>query len=131
MFDNVMTVGFSATFEILIAVALELVIGKFLFFDPVRWLKAGLNRLNLFIKKRLNQNARAKAYAGELGTPDTSLYYTAADLYRMAEGYGPQGRTAYIRARFTFDVAWPLVYLAFLVTALSWLINRAKLGKTS
>ncbi|NLN69992.1 MAG: hypothetical protein GX142_04305 [Chloroflexi bacterium] len=78
-----------------------------------------------------DQNARAKAYAGDLGTPDTSLYYTAAELYRMAEGYGPQGRTAYIRARFTFDVVWPLVYLAFLVTALSWLINRAKLGKTS
>jgi hypothetical protein len=30
-----------------------------------------------------------------------------------------------VRARFTFDVIWPLVYTAFLVTAISWTFGRA------
>ena len=42
----------------------------------------------------------------------------------MAEAYGEAGRQAYIHARFTFDVAWPLVYTFFLVTAMSWLFQR-------
>jgi hypothetical protein len=74
-----------------------------------------------------DQAARAEFYSGEVGSPDTSLYYTASDLYTIAEAYGPAGRAAYIRARFTFDVIWPLVYLAFLATAISWLVKRANL----
>lgn len=68
-----------------------------------------------------DQAARAEVYSGDTGSPDTSLFYTSSDLYRFAEAYGPEGRAAYIRARFTFDVAFPLVYTAFLVTAISWL----------
>lgn len=75
-----------------------------------------------------DQAGKAEVYSGEVGSPDTSLFYTASDLYRFAEAYGPVGRAAYIRARFTFDVIWPLVYLAFLATAISWLVNRANLG---
>lgn len=71
-----------------------------------------------------DQAARAEVYSGEVGSPDTSLFYSAADLYRMAEAYGPEGRAAYIRARYTFDVVWPLVYMAFLVTSISWLVKR-------
>ncbi len=59
------------------------------------------------------------------GSPDLSFYYSAADLYRMAEAYGEQGRSAYIQARFTFDLVWPLVYTFFLVTAISWLFKQA------
>ena len=58
-------------------------------------------------------------------SPDMSFYYSADDLYRMADGYGEQGRRAYVRARFTFDVLWPLVYAAFLGTAISWVYSRA------
>jgi hypothetical protein len=67
------------------------------------------------------------ASADELGegTPDLSLYYSPADLYRFAESYGEQGRRAYVRARFTFDLIWPLVYTFFLATATSWLFARA------
>jgi len=67
------------------------------------------------------------ASADELGegTPDLSLYYSPADLYRFAESYGEQGRQAYVRARFTFDLVWPLVYTFFLVTATSWLYARS------
>jgi hypothetical protein len=74
-----------------------------------------------------DQAARAEVYSAEAGSPDTSLYYTASDLYRMAEAYGPAGRAAYIRARFTFDLVFPLVYTAFLLTAISWLVKRADL----
>ena len=71
------------------------------------------------------QAADASTTAGEAGSPDLSLIYSADDLYRMAEAYGPEGRTAYIRARFTFDLIWPVVYVAFLATAISWLSRHA------
>jgi hypothetical protein len=60
----------------------------------------------------------------DVGSPDLSFFYSPADLYRMAEAYGPPGRRAYIRQRFTFDVAWPIVYTLFLTTAISWLFRR-------
>jgi hypothetical protein len=75
-----------------------------------------------------DQAAKAEVYSGEVGSPDTSLYYTASDLYTKAEAYGPAGRAAYIRARFTFDLIFPLVYTAFLVTAISWLVKRSDLA---
>jgi hypothetical protein len=71
------------------------------------------------------QSARAAVYSGSSGTPDTSLFYSTADLYRMAESYGAEGRQAYIQARFTFDLAFPLVYGAFLATALGYLLGHA------
>ena len=70
-------------------------------------------------------DALASEGAEDVGSPDLSLWYAPADLYRMAEAYGSQGRQDYIRARFSFDVAWPLVYGVFLVTAISWLYARA------
>ncbi|MDX9956101.1 MAG: hypothetical protein RBT75_18525 [Anaerolineae bacterium] len=70
------------------------------------------------------QAAAAQAIAGGVGAPDTSFWYTPADLYRMAAAYGPEGRAAYIHARWTFDVIWPVVYTAFLALALSWVSRR-------
>jgi len=71
------------------------------------------------------QSQQARADTGEAGTPDLSFIYTVDDLYRMAEAYGPDGRQAYIRARFTFDLVWPLVYTFFLATSLSWALGKA------
>jgi hypothetical protein len=71
------------------------------------------------------QSQQARAEAGEAGSPDLSFIYSADDLYRMAEAYGPDGRQAYIRARFTFDLVWPLVYTFFLATSLSWALRHA------
>jgi hypothetical protein len=71
------------------------------------------------------QAARADENSAGATTPDLSIYYSARDLYRWAEAYGPLGRQAYVRARLTFDVIWPLVYTFFLVTATSWLYRRA------
>ena len=71
------------------------------------------------------QAAGTEAEIGSAESPDMSFYYSADDLYRMAEAYGEQGRRAYVRARFTFDVVWPVVYTVFLGTAISWVFRRA------
>ncbi len=67
----------------------------------------------------------AEQETGSADSPDTSFFYTPHELYQMAEAYGEQGRQAYVRARFTFDLVWPLVYALFLVTAISWVFGRA------
>ena len=59
-------------------------------------------------------------YTDRYPAPDTSLWYSPDDLYAAAEAWGSDGRAAYVYARVTFDVIWPLVYGAFLVTTLAW-----------
>lgn len=71
-----------------------------------------------------NQAEQAEAISGGAGSPDSSFYYSAAELYAMAEAYGPEGRQAYIRSRFTFDVVWPLAYTLFLGTWISWAFRK-------
>ncbi len=71
------------------------------------------------------QATSVETYSGNAGSPDLSFYYSAQDLYHMAEVYGDQGRGAYVRARFTFDLIWPLVYTFFLCTAISWVYTRS------
>lgn len=73
-----------------------------------------------------DQAAKADAAYGEdAESPDSSFFYTADQLYAMAESYGDSGRAAYVQARFTFDVIWPLVYTAFLATSISWVLGKA------
>ncbi|AQP44814.1 hypothetical protein [Tessaracoccus flavus] len=64
-------------------------------------------------------------YTVRYPAPDTSLWYSADDLYSAAEAWGRDGRAAYVHARVTFDVVWPLVYGTFLVTTLAWVCARA------
>jgi len=71
------------------------------------------------------QSAKADLGDDGVGSPDLSFFYSVDQLYTMAESYGEIGRAAYIRARFSFDVIWPLVYTAFLGTALSWTFSKA------
>lgn len=71
------------------------------------------------------QAAQAEQATGGSGGPDGSFVYGVDDLYRFADAYGSEGRAAYIRARWTFDVVWPLVYTAFLGTAISFVYARA------
>lgn len=66
----------------------------------------------------------AEERTGGGDSPDTSFFYSSEDLYRIAEEYGEAGRQAYIQARWTFDVIWPLVYLFFLATGTSWFITQ-------
>jgi hypothetical protein len=72
-----------------------------------------------------SQSAQLAAFSGGAGSPDTSLFYSPADLSRMAESYGAAGRQAYIQARFTFDLAFPLVYTCFLAITLSCLFGQS------
>ena len=69
------------------------------------------------------QSAAMDAYSGSAGSPDLSLLYTSHDLYQMAEQYGSDGRDAYVRARFSFDIVFPIIYTVFLVTAISWILG--------
>lgn len=69
------------------------------------------------------QSAAAAAYSGSSGSPDLSLFYSSNDLYQMAEHYGSAGRDAYVRARFTFDLVFPIIYTLFLATAISWILG--------
>ncbi len=71
------------------------------------------------------QAAQAEAYTAGVGSPDTSLFYSARELYEIAEAYGEEGRRLYVRSRFTFDLVWPLVYALFLTTSISWTYGRA------
>lgn len=70
------------------------------------------------------QNRLAEAYSRGMGSPDTSIFYSSDQLYQMAAGYGETGRLQYLHARWTFDLAFPPVYTAFLLTSISWLLNR-------
>lgn len=76
------------------------------------------------------QSSQAEKVGGEIGSPDMSFFYSSQNLFDMAEVYGEQGRTDYIRARLTFDLIWPLVYGFFLITAISWLIKHANFSNT-
>lgn len=70
-------------------------------------------------------SVRLAAASGSGLSPDTSLFYSAAELYEMAAAYGTEGRAYYVSTRFTFDLAWPLAYLLFLSMSLSFLLPRA------
>lgn len=71
------------------------------------------------------QAAQAEEASGGAGSPDTSFWYSADDLFQFADAYGEEGRAAYVRARWTFDLVYPLVYAFFLITTLSWLYSYA------
>ncbi len=71
-----------------------------------------------------SQSAKAEQYAQGSGSPDTSFYYSPEQLFTMAEVYGAEGRQAYVQARFSFDLVFPMVYGLFLVTTISWLVGN-------
>ncbi len=70
---------------------------------------------------------------GVMDSPDTSLIYSGKDLYNTAKSYGQEGRNIYIKLRWTFDLAWPIVYTLFLaswIIKLSEYISRGSKNKT-
>jgi len=71
------------------------------------------------------QSSRTAADTRSAKSPDMSFYYTANELYQVAEAYGKDGRAAYVNARFTFDLIWPLVYTLFLGAGISWVYGKA------
>ena len=81
----------------------------------------------LFLPTTLGLSAQTEIYNSEAGSPDISFFYSPADLMRMAEDYGPEGRQAYIHAAFTFDLIFPLVYTLF-SSSISLILNRVLLA---
>ena len=77
------------------------------------------------------QSAAAAVYSGSSGLPDLSLFYSSNDLYHMAEQYGSTGRDAYVHARFSFDLIFPIIYTLFLITAISWILRTITLESSS
>lgn len=69
----------------------------------------------------ISQKEKADQYQGEVGSIDLNFWYTAEDVFEMAEFYGEEGRNEYIHSRLSFDVIFPLLYTAFLVTTISFL----------
>lgn len=91
----------------------------------VWWALAGVVVFAVFTATVLPWQASvSSAYTDSFGAPDSSFWYTPGDLYAAAEAWGESGRSAYVRARVTFDVVWPLTYGFFLTTAIAWLIAR-------
>ncbi len=76
------------------------------------------------------QSAAVKTYDHGMGSPDTSLFYNSQTITQMAEAYGENGRSAYVNARWTFDLVFPFVYTFFLLTTVSFVMKRAALQQT-
>jgi hypothetical protein len=72
-----------------------------------------------------NQAEKSLQETGSARSPDTSFFYQIDELYQIAEEYGEEGRQAYIRSRWTFDLLFPLVYTAFLTVGVSWFLNQS------
>lgn len=67
-----------------------------------------------------NQSEKSLEETGSSRSPDTSFFYTPEELYQIADDYGQEGRQAYIKSRWTFDLGFPLVYVFFLTVGISW-----------
>lgn len=82
------------------------------------------------------ESARAEQYSQGMGSPDTALFYNNQTLVNMAENYGEEGRSAYVTARWGFDLAFPFIYTLFYITSISyffritryWWLNLLPLG---
>lgn len=71
------------------------------------------------------QAEKSQEYSGI--SPDTTFFYQPRKLISAAESYGPDGRGAYIYNRWTFDLVFPLVYVGFLTTGISWFLRNKEI----
>ena len=62
--------------------------------------------------------------AGSGAPPDLRLWYSAAELHALFEGWGPELIARYRHDRFRFDLAWPLAYTLFYAALWSWWTAR-------
>lgn len=83
----------------------------------------------LFIAVILPQQSELATIYGLRESIDTSWFYNASSLYRIAESYGALGREFYIVQRWTFDLIWPLVYFSFIFSLSSLLFQSIGLSK--
>ena len=74
------------------------------------------------------ESAKVDAYSQGLGGPDTSLFYSGKMLLQMADVYGETGRAAFLKARWGFDLAFPLIFTFFFITSISFVFKKALAG---
>jgi len=77
------------------------------------------------------ESARMDAYTQGLGSPDTSFIYNSKMLMQMAEAYGEEGRSAFLKARWGFDLAFPLIFSFFFITSISFLFKKGLGGSSN
>lgn len=82
-----------------------------------------------FIVIVLPQQSNLALTFGLKESVDTSWFYNAKELYRIAESYGSVGRQFYIYQRWTFDLIWPLVYFSFIFSLSALLYKSIGLSK--
>lgn len=70
------------------------------------------------------ESARAEAFSQGMGGPDTSFFYNGKILMQMAEVYGEAGRAAFLKARWGFDLAFPIIFTSFFITSISFLFKK-------
>jgi len=70
------------------------------------------------------QSAQAARTAPGGGSFDTSFFYTPGEAFTRAAGHSVEGRFAYIAARWSFDLAFPLVYGLFAFAGWSFALER-------
>jgi hypothetical protein len=58
---------------------------------------------------------------GVAESPDTSFSFNLIKLYNIVDSYGRDGRIFYVTMRWTFDIAWPIVYTLFLISNIAYL----------
>ncbi len=94
------------------------------------WLGLGSTLLFAFFIAVILPDQSAQAIANGLSESiDTSWFYNAASLYRIAESYGESGRAFYIQQRWTFDLVWPVVYFLFIFSLSSLFYKSIGLSK--
>ncbi len=67
--------------------------------------------------------AGADGYTPPGGAFDTSPYYTPAQAVERAMAYTDEGAAAYVRDRWTWDLAFPAVYGAFMLSAWAFALS--------
>jgi hypothetical protein len=72
------------------------------------------------------QSAKVAQGTPEGASFDTSLFHTPAQALDRAAAHTPEARFAYIAARWSFDLAFPLVYGLFALAG--WAFGIARLG---
>jgi len=75
------------------------------------------------------KSAQVALYTPESASFDTSLFYAPEEAARRVALYGDEGRASYVFDRWTFDLAFPAVYGAFMLS--SWAFALARLGRKS
>ncbi len=72
------------------------------------------------------KSAQVALYTPEGASFDTSLFYSPAEAKNRIALYNDEGRSAYIFDRWTFDLAFPLVYGVFMLSSWAFALSRLR-----